>query len=128
LPSTNNTGEETLTTMMEETSEEEVPNPPPGTPTPLREIEEEEMDEETKKKNDFEKSLWTRFIQGFAIATVVLAVLAMIFSDSRAVTVVAGVIAIGVSGCVIYQQQLLQDTDSKSSSVLIPLLPLSFSV
>jgi lipopolysaccharide export LptBFGC system permease protein LptF len=87
-------------------------------PSPLQEIKRGELevdddDEDTKKKKELEKTIWTRLAEGLAIASVVLAILAMIFSSASFVTIVAGLIAIGVSGIVIYQQELLQDTDSE---------------
>lgn len=93
------------------------PNDLPA-PSPLGQIKEEDlvgdnMDEETKKRKDLEKTLWTRLAEGLAIASAVLAVLAIIFSGASGVTIVAGLIAVGVAGTVIYQQELLQDTDSE---------------
>ena len=88
---------------------------------PLEEIErvdgegDEETDEKVKRRNEVEKSFWTRLAQGSAIASGILAVLAMVLSSVKSATVVAGLIAIGVAGLVIYQQELLQDTDSELS-------------
>ena len=86
---------------------------------PLAEIErsdmegDDEVDEGTMQRQLMEKTFWARLAQGSAIASAVLAVLAMVFSAAKGVTVVAGLIAIGVSGLVIYQQEKLQDTDSE---------------
>lgn len=86
---------------------------------PLVEIErsdiegDDEVDEGTKQRQLMEKTFWARMAQGTAIASAVLAVLAMVFSATKGVTVVAGLIAVGVSGLVIYQQEKLQDTDSE---------------
>lgn len=91
------------------------------TSKPLEQIEEvieegdEGADENTKRRSEIEKSFWTRLAQGAAIASGILAILAMVFSSVKSVTVVAGLIAIGVAGLVIYQQELLQDTDSEFS-------------
>mmetsp|Transcript_22230 Transcript_22230/g.36808 ORF Transcript_22230/g.36808 Transcript_22230/m.36808 type:complete len:260 (-) Transcript_22230:226-1005(-) len=94
-------------------------DPSTDTPTlkPLEEIRAEDLevddeDEETKKKKELEKTIWTRLAEGLAIASAVLAVLAIVFSGASAITIVAGLIAIGVGGLVIYQQELLQDTDT----------------
>jgi hypothetical protein len=76
------------------------------------------VDEETKKKNKLERTLCTRLAQGCAVASAVLAVLAIVLSDVKSVTIVAGIIAVGVSGLVIYQEELLQDTDSEFTYML----------
>lgn len=89
-------------------------------PAPLEEItrsqlevDGEEVDEATKKRQELEKTLWTRLAEGLAIGSAVLAILAIVFSSASSVTIVAGIIALGVAGLVVYQQELLQDTDSK---------------
>lgn len=91
-------------------------------PAPLEEITREqlevdgdEVDEATKKRQELEKTFWTRLAEGLAIGSAVLAILAIVFSSASSVTIVAGIIALGVAGLVVYQQELLQDTDSKLS-------------
>lgn len=86
---------------------------------PLAQIERDDGDEDpdadVKRSQDIEKSFWTRVAQGAALASGILAIVAMVLSSVKSVTIVAGIIAIGVAGLVLYQQELLQDTDSESS-------------
>jgi hypothetical protein len=73
-----------------------------------------EMDEETKKWRDMERTLTTRLIQGTAAASIVLNLVAMILEGGAAIAM--GVIALAVGSFVIYFQFMLQDTDSKCYS------------
>jgi hypothetical protein len=86
---------------------------------PLAQIErkdgDEEPDESFRRSRDIEKNFWTRVAQGAAIASAILALVTMVLSSVKSVTIVAGLIAIGVAGLVLYQQELLKDTDSESS-------------
>lgn len=89
------------------------------TSKPLAQIERDDGDEDpdadVERSQDIEKSFWTRVAQGAALASGILAIVAMVLSSVKSVTIVAGIIAIGVAGLVLYQQELLQDTDSESS-------------
>jgi uncharacterized membrane protein len=75
-------------------------------------VEEDDEDEDTKKKRDIERSLWTKIWQGLAAASIAMNIAAMVIYGGVA-TIVMGVIACVVGAIVIKQQMDLQDTDSE---------------
>ena len=80
----------------------------------LKDIEaqvDEEEDEETKKKREFENSLWSRVVQGVAIAAIVLNLLAIIFV-LRAIIIIAGLFGIVIGAGVVYFQEELKNGES----------------
>lgn len=77
--------------------------------------EDSEVDEETKRWRDMERTIWTRVAQGIAGASIVLNLLAMILEASGSVVVMA-LIALAVGSVVIYFQFALQDTDCKCTN------------
>lgn len=81
---------------------------------PLAEIEREDdiEDEETKKKRERERSLWTKIWQGLAAASIAMNIAAMVIYGSG-VAISMGVIACIVGPIVIKRQMDLQDTDSE---------------
>jgi hypothetical protein len=81
----------------------------------LKDIEaqvENEEEEATRNKRETKKTLYTRIIQGAAIAAVVLNLLAIIFEQS-AIMIIAGVFGIAIGGGVIYFQEELRTEDCK---------------
>jgi len=97
-------------TMMEETELTEVK--PPASPLSDLEREADIEDEETKRKREREKSLWTKIWQGLAAGSLAVNIAAMVIVGSG-VTIAMGVIACLVAPVVIKQQNDLQDTDSE---------------
>jgi hypothetical protein len=99
--------------MADQTTETEmVP-----TKTPLPDVEAQQLsiegeDEETKKKRQAERTLWTRVWQGTAIACAILNLVA-IGIETSAVCFIAGIVAMIVSAAVYVFQRELQDTDCK---------------
>ena len=81
---------------------------------PIEVSEGDNSDDAEVRRQFIEKtSFWTRCFQGAAITSGILAIVAIVLSSSKSVVIVAGAIAIGVAGLVLYQQTLLEDTDSK---------------
>ncbi len=71
-----------------------------------------EEDKEAKKWRNMERTLMTRVVQGIALASLILNLLAMIYEWSAAAAL-AGIVAIPVGCAVIFYQFVLQDEDSK---------------
>jgi len=96
----------------------------PSVPPPsLQDIEREDdgLDEDQKKRDELERSFWTKLWQGLSIASGVLAIAAMAIEGS-AVCIVAGIVAIAVAGAVFKYQWDLEDTDSESTTMLLAIL------
>jgi len=72
--------------------------------------EDPDMDPETKRWRDMERTLITRVAQGTAMASIVLNLVAMIFEAGS--TIAMGLIGIFIGSVVIYFQFALQDEDS----------------
>jgi hypothetical protein len=93
---------------------EEVEMTPNQPSTKLQDVEAQvdpDLDEDTRKQKDLERTLWTRIWQGIAIACVVLSLVAMIYEGGSGAVVVMGLFAFAVSGAVFYFQFQLQDMD-----------------
>lgn len=86
----------------------------PAVAPALQEIEKDDgdMDAEKTKRADLERSFWSKMWQGSAIASVALAIAAIVIEGSW-VCIVAGVVAIAVAVVVFKYQFDLEDTDSE---------------
>lgn len=99
--------------MTDQTTETEmVPSKTPLPDVEAQQLSMEEEDEETKKKRQVERTLWTRIWQGTAIACIVLNLVA-IGIETSVVCFIAGLVAMVVSAAVYVFQRELQDTDCK---------------
>lgn len=76
----------------------------------MEEIAEDE--EEQGREQDETKQLFNKILQGAAIASCVFAILGIIFSGNRTVTVIAAIIAVPVGALVVKRQNELGDMDS----------------
>jgi hypothetical protein len=97
------------TSALEMTASQTIPLQQLGS---LRRVEDDGVDEDTKRKRSLERTLWTRIWQGIAAASIVVNIVAMAIEQS-VVSIVAGIIAVLIAPVVIMRQFTLQDTDCK---------------